>query len=312
MDNKHQITCRICGNKYKRIYGHHLKSHGLTSEMYLEKFPNAPLYSEEDCKKTTVKSGDHMKKEKYRKIFSEKIKGEKNPNHTNNTTKIERQMKSPFSKKFIKYDQNLTEKELEKIVSDFAKSALSNRISDTTLEYWLNKGYSEEVAKEKLSERQRTFSLEICIEKYGEKKGIDIWKKRQEKWVNNLTISNYSKISQELFIAVYEKLLENNFNEKVYFAKLDRNNNIHDTNKNYEFRLKLKDRIVLPDFFIPKLKLIIEFDGTYFHDSPERKKLDKERDKSIIESGYNIIHIKEKDYIKDKKLTVEKIVEIIL
>ena len=36
-------------------------------------------------------------------MFSEKIKGEKNPNHKSNTTDLERKSRSPFSKEFIKY-----------------------------------------------------------------------------------------------------------------------------------------------------------------------------------------------------------------
>jgi hypothetical protein len=36
-------------------------------------------------------------------MFSEKIKGEKNPNHKSNTTELERKSRSPFSKEFIKY-----------------------------------------------------------------------------------------------------------------------------------------------------------------------------------------------------------------
>ena len=37
-----------------------------------------------------------------------------------------------------------------------------------------------------LSERQRTFSKEICINKYGEEKGIEIFNKRQNLWQKNL------------------------------------------------------------------------------------------------------------------------------
>ena len=101
---------------------------------------------------------------------------------------------------------------------------------------------------------------------------------------------NYSKISQELFISIYETLKEIGFDEKIYFAKLDKDGNIHDTNKNYEYRLKLNKSYILPDFFIPMLKLIIEFDGTYYHrDNPENKKREKTRNRNIIDSGYKVI-----------------------
>jgi hypothetical protein len=62
----------------------------------------------------------------------------------------------------------------------------------TKIEYWLNKGYTEEVAKEKLSNRQNTFSLAKCIEKYGQELGIKKFNERQERWVSTLkTKENY-------------------------------------------------------------------------------------------------------------------------
>lgn len=53
---------------------------------------------------------------------------------------------------------------------------------DTTkIDYYLNKGYSYDEAKIKLSNRQKTFSMDICIKKYGEIKGKEIFNQRQKK-----------------------------------------------------------------------------------------------------------------------------------
>lgn len=83
------------------------------------------------------------------------------------------------NKKFIiKYKTN----------ENFKEDVDSKRTNN--LNYWLNKGYSEKEAKEKVSDRQRTFSKEICIEKYGYDEGIEMWEKRQEKWIKSLN-SNY-------------------------------------------------------------------------------------------------------------------------
>jgi hypothetical protein len=98
------VTCKICGKQSSRIYGAHLKSHGITSDEYKKMFPNSPLYSEEDGKNTMKSSGLHMKEEKYRKMFSEKIKGKNNPNSKSKTTEEQRKQRSPFSKNFIKYE----------------------------------------------------------------------------------------------------------------------------------------------------------------------------------------------------------------
>jgi very-short-patch-repair endonuclease len=116
-----------------------------------------------------------------------------------------------------------------------------------------------------------------------------------------------------MFISVYNELLNVGFYDKVYFAKLDDNNNIHETHKNYEYRLKLKKSYILPDFFIPVLNLIIEFDGTYYHrDTTENKDRERKRDQNIIDSGYSVLHISEKEYMINKELTVLKIVNFIL
>jgi len=56
-------------------------------------------------------------------------------------------------------------------------------------EYWIKKGYTEEESKKIISETQKTFSKEICIKKYGEEKGLEIFNLRQLKWVNTM-ISN--------------------------------------------------------------------------------------------------------------------------
>lgn len=62
------------------------------------------------------------------------------------------------------------------------------------VDYWINKGYSIEESKDIISRSQVTFSLEICIEKYGDEEGYRIWKERQDKWQETLN----SKSEEEL------------------------------------------------------------------------------------------------------------------
>jgi len=57
---------------------------------------------------------------------------------------------------------------------------------NTHLEFYIKKGFSYEDAKIKLTERQKTFSKEVCIDKYGEADGIKIWQDRQTKWIESL------------------------------------------------------------------------------------------------------------------------------
>lgn len=311
LDTEEFITCRICGEKKTRIYGHHLKTiHNITSDEYKKMFPGSPLMCEVDLKRTTINGGKHMKDEKYKKMFSEMISGEKNPNHNNKTTEEERKSRSPFSKLFVKYDGI---EDIDDHISKFTKKALKNRLTTNQKEYYINKGFTEEEALKMVSDRQKTFSLEKCIQKWGEEKGPERWRKRQEKWLNSFGGINYSDISQELFISLYEKLKKYRFDRKVYFARLDKNGEIHESNKNYEYRLNLKNSYILPDFFIPDLKFILEFDGTYYHRNTTENKLRTEkRDMDIVESGYEVIHISEREYINNKEFTILKLLDIII
>ena len=56
---------------------------------------------------------------------------------------------------------------------------------------------------------------------------------------------------QKLFRKIYEGI-QDDF-KKIYFAT------IIDNNKNNEKRLVLKNRVILPDFFVEDVKKIIEF-----------------------------------------------------
>jgi len=282
----------------------------MSTDEYKRLFPGAPITALSDKEKTSKNSGKHMKEDKYRKMFSEMFVGDKNPNHTSNATNEQRKSRSPFSKSFTAYE---TIDNKEEHISKFVKESIKDRISDTTLRYYLNRGFTEEVAKQMLSDRQRTFTLDKCIAKYGIEEGYNRWCERQRKWLSNYKRVNYSKISQELFISVYKELINVGFCDKVYFAKLDKNNQIHDTPNNYEFRLKLNNSYILPDFFIPSLNLILEFDGTYYHrDTPENKLREERRNQNIIDSGYSIIHITENEYNENKHYTVLNVVNKIL
>lgn len=164
------VTCKWCGIKGERIFGKHIRlSHpGKTEEDYKREFPGAPLYCERDKEQFSKESGKHMKEEKYRKMFSDAIKGEKNPNHASNATDLERKNRSPYSKEFY-ISRGYTEEHAIKQISQFAKM---DKNYSTTLEYWLDKTDGNiEKAKELLKDRQITFSLDKCIKRYGEKDG---------------------------------------------------------------------------------------------------------------------------------------------
>lgn len=315
-DNEETVTCRICGEQCKRIYGRHLKhSHNnMTTDDYKKMFHNAPIMALRDKSNTSTNAGLHMKQDKYKKMFSEKMKGDKNPMHRSKTTKHFRKEQSPFSKEFYKKRYpDMTNSEISQTISNLANSFTEDRLLPSNKEYWIERGFSEEESIIKVSESQTTFSKEICIEKYGDEKGIQVWLDRQEKWHKNYKKSNFSKISQELYQSIWNRIKDNINNDEIYFASLNENKEIVESKKNYEYRLKLNKSFILPDFFVKNLKKIIEFDGTYYHrPTPENKKREKERDRNIIDSGYSVLHISEADYKKDKEGTVQKCIDFLL
>jgi len=78
------------------------------------------------------------------------------------------------------------------------QSRNSNRVSEkytkeerrcfrnTTLEFYIERGFTESEAQEQRKERQKTFSLKKCVERFGEEEGLRIFKERQTRWRNTL------------------------------------------------------------------------------------------------------------------------------
>lgn len=186
-----------------------------------------------------------------------------------------------------------------------------NSRTETQLRYWVNRGYSQNEAREMLKKRQTTFSLDKCIEKYGKECGIKIFNDRQEKWLNSFPKTNYSKVSQELFIELY-KAIKNDFNE-IYFATLNDGTILEFNNgKNYEYTLKLKNSSIKPDFFIKDTGKIIEFDGVYWHrKNPENKKREEKRDREIKEAGYDVYHVNESEYYKNPEKVIQDCINLL-
>lgn len=86
------------------------------------------------------------------------------------------------------------------------------------IEYWVKKGYSEEESKKIISGLQKTFSKEICVKKYGYKKGIDIFNKRQEKWIKSLYENNdLEEINKKRNFYDYNKKTIETLIDRTYF-----------------------------------------------------------------------------------------------
>ena len=175
-----------------------------------------------------------------------------------------------------------------------------------------------------LSERQKTFSLDLCIKKYGNDKGKEIWNNRQIKWQKSLLQNGnlkcgYSKISQKLF---YDILNKYNINDKSY---------IYFATKNQEYYLSGgKELFYQYDFVDLKNKKIIEYNGDQYHANPKiyesndnphpfRKNItaqeiwDKDNNKIQLahDNGFEVLIIWDSEYRKNKKEILNKCLQFL-
>lgn len=114
-----------------------------------------------------------------------------------------------------------------------------------------------------------------------------------------------SEISQNLFWAIYNNL---ETKSNCYFNEL---------NNEYKIYIEEKDKYLFGDDYIYLNKSrynidflygdkIIEFDGTYWHQDEYAIKKDIIKDKFLLEKGYKILRIPEKDYVENPEQTIQR------
>ena len=261
-----------------------------------------------------TKENSRIKKKKTEKSFAQKREADPDFDKKNSRYCKEFWIEKGFSlDESTIFSYNETQKnrdKFKKILTDDPNYMKGK--SWVSEEYWINKGYSKEEAKKIVSEKQSTFSLEKCVEKYGEEEGRRKWVERQDKWNKNYKKTNFSKKSQDLFWSIVERFpLVKGLNPS--FATYV--NGIKDESGiNNEVTIKTNRISVKPDFLVGNK--IIEFDGVYWHDhkrrnKPENKKREENRDFELKDSGYSILRISELDYDRNKQSTIERCIEFI-
>ena len=138
------------------------------------------------------------------------------------------------------------------------------RLIPSNIEYWINKGYSKEEARQNVSEHQSTFSLQKCIIKYGEEYGKKHFTERQNKWLNSLLTNGNMVIG-------YSKISQDLFYKILEMYDINDRDKVYFATHNSEFKLDKKEGGVwLYDFTDIKNKKIIEFHGDMFHGNPKK------------------------------------------
>jgi len=214
-------------------------------------------YSKEELKKFSIKN--KLSEEEYKEYTKKRTE-------------------NAYKAKINKYiELGYTEKEAIELVK---KDNLKNlelarktpKLSPTQKEYWLKKGYTEFEAMELIKERQATFSLEKCIEKYGFIEGHSIWKNRNIKWHEKYKETCLKKYGVPYFI------LSNQFNPDYKITK-PHQEIIDFIKDNYNGEILINTRnIIRPyelDIYIPEFNFAIEIDGIYFHSFKKGDKINK-------------------------------------
>ena len=290
--------------KIKKINSNLSENHITNINMWIKK----GLTKDEAIKKISELQSNNSKKN---------IKNRFKPTRGYNEEEINNICLMPSQVKFW-INKGFSEKESKKYVSinqSYASKHINfnKRIIPLNIEYWLLRGFNIDESILKVKDRQRTFSKEICIQNYGEEKGINILNKRNEKWLKSLysngnMSSGFSRISQELFDKFGKK-------EDYYFY----------ATKNHEISLKYeKSLIYLYDFTDEKNKLIIEYNGDIFHANPKYYKAEEnyhpfndeisktkwKKDAIKInvakKLGYDVLIIWDSEYREDKEKVINK------
>ena len=273
-------------------------------------YQNEEYYIKRGATKEEAKELKRKKLEIVTPKIVAKISGQNNGMSSTNRTEQQRKESSPFSKEFY-IKRGLSENDRK----NFNENVAKNRSYNTQLEYYINKGMSEEEAHKALYNRQATFSLYKCIQKYGDKKGLEIFNERQKIWNKKLQKSfksgKYvqSPIANKLFKEIKIKLNINNSIEEKYIF----NDKLH---KGYLFDFCLNNKL-------------IEFNGDYCHANPifygpksfikaKNKKAEEiwEYDKIKIQTandqGYKVLIIWEYDYNNNKEETLKKCIDFLI
>lgn len=298
------VVCKECGLKASQLSKHVKSYHDLTPEQYYEKH---------NCDRTALMS------QSYFSIIQTRST-ERNPGAGHGGTM------SAHSPKFRNYI-GLSEEEVSQRIAEVKARATEKRIeipANTTLQYWLDRTDGNvEKAKELQSNRQRTFTLEKCIAKYGEDAGRARWEARQQKWSTSFA-ANKSK-------GGISRVAED------FVSWLPHGPDIHTSLNNGELSLKtpmpsdgstkIRYRSYRPDYVNATTKKIIEFYGDYYHANPikytdpsitllnmtvqQRWDRDAMRVRALREYEYQVLVVWEREYRYQKEETISKCLQFL-
>ena len=207
-------------------------------------------------------------------------------------------------------NKGFSEEEAKQKISEIQKTNAKNRKTyekedqNTNIEFYIKRNYPN--AEEALKERQTTRTLVKFIEKYGEEEGLEKYNKSIEKFKYSSWDSKTQEEKNELTI---KRTKHSNFfssSSIIFFKNLIKNINIP-----YQIFWKKNERfltynkgIFFYDFCIPEINLIIEYNGIKFHPNKEKMTNDEFLNWKQLLSNKSSQEIYEKDELK-KQIAIQ-------
>ena len=211
------------------------------------------------------------------------------------------------------------------------KGAIQSAITPTRkvssarcVEYYTARGFSIDEAKAKIVKSQQYFSKEICIEKYGESEGIEIWQKRQSKWQDTLN----AKSDEEKSRINKLKLFKGGSISKGEALLLE-NIRAAGINCSGQFEL-LRETTNYYVYDIVYNKKIIEYNGDFWHANPKKYrptdkvelpnnprlareiwKQDEQKIKFAKNQGFDVLVIWESEFKKNNKEVIKQCIQFL-
>jgi|AntAceMinimDraft_11_1070367.scaffolds.fasta_scaffold05565_2 hypothetical protein len=331
------LSLGIINNK-KKIEQYIRNKLGLTSKhaRHTTQYWSLRGWSENESYVKSKENKQKNVKSVYSKEFwLEKINPYTNKPYTIEEADFERNCRRPIRKEYwVKKGYNEVEAmhlaeqtksdNNKKGASQSANSTVRHVASKRCVDYYTARDYSEEDAKKLVSESQKHFSKEICIEKYGKEKGLKIWQERQDRWQARLSVKsdeekariNRLKLSKGITVSKAEKEIINEI------KKANKNLIVY---PQYSLSVNNKKQYV---YDIVVDKKIIEYNGDFWHCNPKMYTEDYINPRTKIKAsdkwtsdikkieyaqtqGYVVMVVWESDFKENKEEVLKKCIQFL-
>lgn len=299
-----KVICPICNKEYSSLMIHVKRSHKLSQEELLQKYPGTKLISEElSAKKSEIMSkrnSENWNNPEYREKHLELNR--QNGLKTGNSEENKKRMSN--------LAENISSEQRSKMVSNRNKTCWNNEEYRNKMHNVCSKANA--VMREKNFEKLREVSSQTMKNNWNSKefrlKMKEVSSKTMSNTMNKLWNENYD----EMHDIVCESNSERGFNHyeyngndynstwEVYFQKICDKNSIkcERNQRQYEFKYSFDGHIrtYRPDFYLPDLDLFVEIKANYLVDAKVIAKLN-----CVKELGREIYIITE-DHLWDDDL----------